>query len=60
MHVRPHTTLVWVCSRTDNMSFLVIKDPAERATLLKEYVTEMITVKQHNMTKRGIGAADWS
>ena len=30
----------------DNMSFLDIKDPAERATLVKEYVTAMKTVKQ--------------
>ena len=34
------------------MSFLDIKDPAERATLVKEYVTAMKTVKQRNMTKR--------
>ena len=52
MHVRPHTTLVWVCSRSDNMSFLDIKDPAERATLVKEYVTAIKTVKQRNKTKR--------
>ena len=35
-----------------NMSFLDIKDPAERATLVKEYVTAMKTVKQRNMMKR--------
>ena len=34
------------------MSFLDIKDPAERATLVKEYVTAMKTVKQRNMMKR--------
>ena len=34
------------------MSFLDIKDPAERATLVKEYVTAMKTVKQHNMVNR--------
>ena len=34
------------------MSFLDIKDPAEKATLVKEYVTAMKTVKQHNMMKR--------
>ena len=34
------------------MSFLDIKDPAERATLVKEYVTAMETVKQRNMMKR--------
>ena len=34
------------------MSFLDIKDPAERATLVKEYITAMKTVKQRNMTKR--------
>ena len=33
------------------MSFLGIKDPAERATLVKEYVTAMKTVKQRNMAK---------
>ena len=31
------------------MLFLDIKDPAERATLVKEYVTAMKTVKQRNM-----------
>ena len=34
------------------MSFLDIKDPAERTTLVKEYVTSMKTVKQRNMMKR--------
>ena len=34
------------------MSFLDIKDPAERATLVKEYVTAMKTVKQRNMMNR--------
>ena len=34
------------------MSFLDIEDPAERATLVKEYVTAMKTVKQRNMMKR--------
>ena len=34
------------------MSFLDIKDPAERATLVTEYVTAMKTVKQRNMMKR--------
>ena len=34
------------------MSFLDIKDPAERATLAKEYVTAMKTVKQRNMANR--------
>ena len=34
------------------MSFLDIKDPAERASLVKEYVTAMKTVKQRNMMKR--------
>ena len=32
--------------------FLDIKDPAERATLIKEYVTAMKTVKQRNMANR--------
>ena len=51
MHVLPHTPLV--CVRTAvNMSFLDIKDPAERAILVKEYVTAMKTVKQRNMMKR--------
>ena len=31
------------------MLFLDIKDPAKRATLIKEYVTAMKTVKQRNM-----------
>ena len=52
MYVRPHTTLVWVCSRTGNISFLDIKDLTERATLLKEYGTAMKTVKQRNMVNR--------
>ena len=34
------------------MSFLDIKNPAERATLVKEYVTAMKTVKQRNMVNR--------
>ena len=34
------------------MSFLDIKDPAERATLVKEYVTAIQTVKQRNMMKQ--------
>ena len=34
------------------MSFLDINDSAERATLVKEYVTAMKTVKQRNMTNR--------
>ena len=34
------------------MSFHDIKDPAERTTLVKEYVTAMKTVKQRNMMKR--------
>ena len=41
------------------MPFLDIKDPAERATLVKEYVTAMKTVEQRNMVnqemKLGIG-----
>ena len=40
-----------------NMSFLDIKDPAERATLIKEYVTAMKTVKQRNMTNRELKLA---
>ena len=57
MHVRSHTTLVSVCSRTDNMSFLDIKYPAERATLVKEYVTAMKTVKRRNMANRKLKLA---
>ena len=34
------------------MSSLDIKDPAERATLVKEYVTAMKTAKQRNMVNR--------
>ena len=34
------------------MSFLDIIDPSERATLVKEYVTAMKTVKQRNMVNR--------
>ena len=34
------------------MSFLDIEDPAERATLVKEYATSMKTVKQRNMVSR--------
>ena len=41
-----------MCSSTDNISFLDIKDPAERTTLVKEYVTVMNTVKQRNMVNR--------
>ena len=51
MHVRPHTTLVLVHTAV-NMSFRDIKDTAERATLVKKYVTAMKTVKQRNMMKR--------
>ena len=39
------------------MSFLDIKDPAERATLVKEYYTAMKTVKQRNMAKRELKLA---
>ena len=39
-------------SSTDNVSFLDIKDPAGRSTLVKEYVTAMKTVKQRNMVNR--------
>ena len=46
-----------MCSRTDNMSFLDIKDPAERSTLVKEYVTAMKTVKQRNMANRELKLA---
>ena len=41
-----------MCSGSDNMSFLDIKDPAKRATLVKEYVTALKTVKHRNMTNR--------
>ena len=41
-----------MCCSIDNISFLDIKDPAERATLVKEYVTAMKTVKQRNMVIR--------
>ena len=34
------------------MSFLDIEDPAERPTVVKEYVTAMKTVKQRNMVYR--------
>ena len=51
MHVRPHTPLVRVRTAV-NMLFLDIKDPAERATLVKEYVTAIKTVKQRNMMKQ--------
>ena len=34
------------------MSFLDIKDPANRATLVKEYVTVTKTVKRRNMVNR--------
>ena len=34
------------------MSFLDIKDPSERASLVIEYVTAMKTVKQRNMVNR--------
>ena len=34
------------------MSFLDIKDPVERVTLVKKYVTAMKTVKQRNMVNR--------
>ena len=44
-------------SRTDNMSFLDIKYPAERATLVKECVTAMKTVKRRNMANRELKLA---
>ena len=40
-----------------NTSFHDIKVPAERATLVKEYVTAMKTVKQRNMMKRDLKLA---
>ena len=39
------------------MLFLDIKDPAERANLVKEYVTAMKTVKQSNMANRELKLA---
>ena len=39
------------------MSFLDLKDPAERATLVKEYVTSLNTVKQRNMANRELKLA---
>ena len=39
------------------MSFLDIKDPAERATLVKECVTARKTVKQRNMPNRELKLA---
>ena len=39
------------------MSFLDMKDPAEGATLVKEYVTAMKTVKQRNMANRELKLA---
>ena len=41
-----------MCSSTGNISFFDIKDPAERATLVKEYVTVMKTAKQRNIVNR--------
>ena len=52
-----YESIHWVCSRNDNMSFLDIKDPAERATLIKEYVTAKKTVKQRNMANRELKLA---
>ena len=40
-----------------NISFLDIKDPAERAPLVKEYVTSMKTVKQRNMANQELKLA---
>ena len=34
------------------MSFLDIKDPSKRVSLVKEYVTAMKTVKQRNTVNR--------
>ena len=39
------------------MSFIDIKDAAERATLVKEYVTAVKTVKQRNFTNRELKLA---
>ena len=36
------------------MLFHDIKDPAERATIVKEYVTAVKTVKQRNMVNRNM------
>ena len=41
-----------MCGSIYNTSFLDIKDPTERVTLVKEYVTAMKTVKQRNMLNR--------
>ena len=42
------------------MSFLDISDPAERATVVKQNVTAMKTVKQRNMVNREMKqAGDW-
>ena len=39
------------------MSLLDIKDPAERATLVNEFVTAMKTIKQRNMANRELKLA---
>ena len=39
-------------SSIGNVSFLDIKDPTKRATLVKEYVAAMKTVNQRNMVNR--------
>ena len=46
-----------MCSSIDNVAFLDIKDPAERATLVKEYVIAMKTIKQRNMVNRDMKLA---
>ena len=38
--------------RSNNMSFLAIKDPAKRTALVDEYVKAMKTVRQRNMMNR--------
>ena len=51
--MRERPGAVSVCmSNSSNMSFLDIKDPAKRTTLVDEYVKAMKTVRQRNMVNR--------
>ena len=52
MHERPNAVSVCVCSYSSNMSFLDIKDPANRTALVDEYVKAMKTVRRRNMVNR--------
>ena len=57
MRERPGAVSVCMSNSGNNMSFLDIKDPANRTALIDEYVKSMKIVRQHNMVNREMNLA---